>query len=121
MLNVIRLCALWLAYTCKKDLMGHVGENNELLSEWERQGQWGSHLFLPVKCTRPLARLATACLAHYVSSLEDPIVDLQLPSTELHISLSRHFALRSHQVMLPSSLHTLPRTHPYSTSDTQYF
>ena len=92
-------------------------------SEWARQGQWGSHLFLPVKCTRPLARLATACLDHYVSSLDEPLVDLDLPSTELHISLSQHFALRSHQVServwcTLLLLHALARVHPHSTTDT---
>ena len=68
--------------------------------EEEAIGDWGCHIYIPIQWNGSLERICNATLAHFKTETMPTSFN---PSdfskmTSLHISLSRYFALRKHQI-----------------------
>ena len=94
--------------------------------EFERRGEWGCHIRLQVHCGSQLARLALACVEHFRHKYPNLSQHVQLlsPPGGLHISLSKLFVLRKHQVnpfldKLTPGLRALPSPNLYLYGDYQ--
>ena len=59
-------------------------------------GNWPSHVYLNVSANKKLDKFRGACMLHYQN--QNPNLNQIFPIDNYHISLSRPFVLRTHQI-----------------------
>jgi len=76
------------------------GKERKFVRTFEHvDGQWPSHVYVRFRSNRRLSKLMTRCVQHYRTSQKDSALsDGIAVESDPHVSLSRPFSLRYHQI-----------------------
>lgn len=62
------------------------------------EGNWPSHVYLSISQTKKIKLLQQACIKHYENLIDTDSTIVHKDDGNLHISLSKPFVLRHHQI-----------------------